>query len=109
MEVDFIKGGSNITITNEDFLELKKLRIKEDIPDYKIIKNHISDFGGHFAKIIKVNKIKYILMYINNEKSMLKVVYDSAMNEELGNGLQIEDQDEIIPMEALKAGNSKDV
>jgi hypothetical protein len=49
-----------------------------------------------FGKIIRVNKIKYFLMYFNNEADMMLAVYKSGMEEELGKGLQIKSQDEII-------------
>ncbi|PKY34094.1 hypothetical protein RhiirB3_453508 [Rhizophagus irregularis] len=64
--------------------------------DYTIIKDHIRKYGGHFAKIIKINKVKYILMYFKNEQDLFKATYDSVMNEDLGKGLQIKRQDEII-------------
>ncbi|PKY43592.1 hypothetical protein RhiirA4_457608 [Rhizophagus irregularis] len=40
--------------------------------------------------------MEYILMYFNNEQELFKVTYDSAMNEDLGNWLQIKDQNELI-------------
>lgn len=43
-----------------------------------------SEYGDHFAKIIKINKTRYILMYFNNEKDLMKAIYDSMMNEDLG-------------------------
>ncbi|RGB23155.1 hypothetical protein C1646_774943 [Rhizophagus diaphanus] len=35
-------------------------------------------------------------MYFINEKDMMKAIYDSTMNEDLGKGLQIKGQDETI-------------
>ncbi|PKB91878.1 hypothetical protein RhiirA5_447132 [Rhizophagus irregularis] len=40
-------------------------------------------YGGYFAKIIKINKVKYILTYFNNEQDLFKTTYDSVMNEDL--------------------------
>jgi hypothetical protein len=46
--------------------------------------------------IIKINKIKYILMYFNNENDLLKAIYKSTMEEDLGKGLKMKSQDELI-------------
>lgn len=43
-------------------------------------------YGGRFTKIIRVNKVKYILIYINNETDMMKAIFDSVMKN---------DQDEV--------------
>jgi hypothetical protein len=73
----------------------QKLNDQEnEMKDYTIIKDHIREYGDHFAKIIKISKVKYIIMYFNNEQDLLfKATYDS---EDLGKGLQIKAQDEII-------------
>lgn len=72
------------------------IELENEMNDYTIIKDHIWKYGGHFAKIIKINKVKYIIMYFNNEQDLFKATYDSVMNEDLGKGLQIKGQDEII-------------
>ncbi|CAB4433259.1 unnamed protein product [Rhizophagus irregularis] len=41
---------------------------------------------------MRVNKIKYILMYFNNENGLMKAIYDSTMKE----SLQLKMQDELI-------------
>ncbi|RGB37224.1 hypothetical protein C1646_757179 [Rhizophagus diaphanus] len=64
--------------------------------EFTIIKNYIVQYRGHFAKIIKMNKVKYILIYFNNEKDLLIAVYSSTMDEDLGKGLQMKGKDEII-------------
>ncbi|PKY50011.1 hypothetical protein RhiirA4_466241 [Rhizophagus irregularis] len=46
-------------------------------------------YGGHFAKIIKIDKIKYILIYFNSEKDLLQAIYKSTMDEDIGKGLQM--------------------
>ncbi|PKC04499.1 hypothetical protein RhiirA5_422179 [Rhizophagus irregularis] len=53
--------------------------------------------------------MKYDLMYFNNEQDLFKVTYQSAMTEDLGNGLQIKTQDEIIGKDGSfrKPGNRK--
>lgn len=53
-------------------------------------------YGGHFSKIIKINKIKYILIYFNYESDFLKAIYKSTMEEDVGKGLQMKGQDELI-------------
>ncbi|PKC71875.1 hypothetical protein RhiirA1_390209 [Rhizophagus irregularis] len=60
---------------------------------------HKFKYGGHFSKIIKANKIKYILMYFNNENDFLQAVYKSTMDESLGDGLKIKSQHELIGVE----------
>lgn len=56
-----------------------------------IIKKLNMEYGGHFAKVIKINKIKYILIC-----DLLKAIYQSTMEEEkLGDWLQIKSQDEL--------------
>ncbi|PKY55033.1 hypothetical protein RhiirA4_474229 [Rhizophagus irregularis] len=64
--------------------------------DYDVLKTNKLKYGGHFSKIIKVNKIKYILMLFNNENDLLKAIYKSTMDESLGEGLKIKSQDELI-------------
>ncbi|CAB4431328.1 unnamed protein product [Rhizophagus irregularis] len=119
MDEKFVKGGSNIALTRNDrtyFFRMfdakldasaikrryewqayKKLDKEElDQKDEKIIKDYNAALGGHFAKVIKINKIKYILMYFNNENDLLKAIYRSTMEEDLGKGLKIKLQDELI-------------
>ncbi|PKK70298.1 hypothetical protein RhiirC2_779881 [Rhizophagus irregularis] len=67
-----------------------------DVNEYTLIKDYLRNYGGHFAKIIKINKIKNILMFFNNEQNLFKATYESSMNEDLGKGLHIKEQDEII-------------
>uniref|UniRef100_U9UI57 Uncharacterized protein n=1 Tax=Rhizophagus irregularis (strain DAOM 181602 / DAOM 197198 / MUCL 43194) TaxID=747089 RepID=U9UI57_RHIID len=62
---------------------------KVDMEKYKVIKEHKENYGGHFAKIIKVNKIKHIQIYYNNEQDLMKAVYDSEMQENIGGRIQI--------------------
>ncbi|PKK60132.1 hypothetical protein RhiirC2_793779 [Rhizophagus irregularis] len=42
---------------------------------------------------MRVNKIKYILMYFNNENGLMKAIYDSTMKESLQ---LLKMQDELI-------------
>ncbi|CAB4417780.1 unnamed protein product [Rhizophagus irregularis] len=68
---------------------------KEEIEkkDDEIIKN----LRWSFCQIlIKINKIKYILIYFNNENDLMKAIYKSTMEEDLGKGLKIKLQDELI-------------
>ncbi|CAB4443436.1 unnamed protein product [Rhizophagus irregularis] len=65
----------------------------------QIIKEYKENYGGHFAKIIKVNKIKHIQIYYNNEQDLMKAVYDSEMQENIGGGIQI---NELIGKDLLK-------
>ncbi|EXX68037.1 uncharacterized protein OCT59_000195 [Rhizophagus irregularis] len=75
----------------------RKLDIEElEKKDKEIIKNYNATFGGHFAKVIKINKFKYILIYFNNENDLLNAIYRSTMVEDLGKGLKIKLQDELI-------------
>jgi hypothetical protein len=54
-------------------------------------------YGGHFSKIIKINKIKYVLIYFNNESDLLKAIYISTMKENnIEDALKIKSQDELI-------------
>ncbi|PKY56072.1 hypothetical protein RhiirA4_549063 [Rhizophagus irregularis] len=85
MEDKFLKGGSNIAITRNDrtfFFRMfdakldasaikkryewqayRKLDKEElDKKDEEIIKDYNAALSGHFAKVIKINKIRYILM-----------------------------------------------
>jgi hypothetical protein len=48
--------------TSSGYLVGKRLK-NFQLPDHKIIKDTIKEHGGFFAKIIKVNKVKYILIY----------------------------------------------
>lgn len=119
MEAIFIKGGSNITIKKNEWdyyfrmfdatlaekdiklryswQVVKKLEESEvSKEDCLLIKEYIGIYKGHFVKIIKVNKIKYILMYFNNGRDLLKAIYQSTMEDEMGKGLQIKGQNEII-------------
>ncbi|PKK58319.1 hypothetical protein RhiirC2_796507 [Rhizophagus irregularis] len=50
--------------------------------DHEIIKKYNVEFGGNFVKVIKINKIKYILIYFNNENDLMKAIYDSTMIED---------------------------
>uniref|UniRef100_U9U651 Uncharacterized protein n=1 Tax=Rhizophagus irregularis (strain DAOM 181602 / DAOM 197198 / MUCL 43194) TaxID=747089 RepID=U9U651_RHIID len=77
----------------------KKLNEESMKKEHEIIRDYNKNLGGHFAKIIKINKIKYILIYFNNESDLLKAIYRSTMEEDLGKGLQIKSQDELIGKE----------
>ncbi|PKK78108.1 hypothetical protein RhiirC2_770579 [Rhizophagus irregularis] len=91
---------------------VKKLNDQENEKnEYTIIKDCIKKYDGHrhFAKIIKINTVKYILMYFNNEQELFKATYDSAMNKDLSKGLQIKKQIELIGKDGFqKAEISKD-
>ncbi|PKC11695.1 hypothetical protein RhiirA5_412784 [Rhizophagus irregularis] len=39
---------------------------------------------------------KYILIYFNNENDMMKAIYDYAIEDDSGTGLQVKKQDELI-------------
>ncbi|EXX78291.1 hypothetical protein RirG_016300 [Rhizophagus irregularis DAOM 197198w] len=121
MEEIFLKGGSNIALTKNErtyFFRMfdaelnateikkryewqayKKLNEESMKKEHEIIRDYNKNLGGHFAKIIKINKIKYILIYFNNESDLLKAIYRSTMEEDLGKGLQIKSQDELIGKE----------
>ncbi|PKK55509.1 hypothetical protein RhiirC2_802219 [Rhizophagus irregularis] len=51
--------------------------------DYEIVKNVIGQYDGHFAKVIKIFKIKCILIYFNNERDTLEAIYRSTMDEDM--------------------------
>jgi hypothetical protein len=53
-------------------------------------------YGGHFAKILRVFGRKLILIYFNNETELMKALLDSGMKDELGQGLKIKSQNELI-------------
>lgn len=61
-----------------------------------IIEKYKVQYNCCFAKVIKVCKTNYILLYFNNKNSMMKVIYDSTTKDELGKGLQIKSQDELL-------------
>jgi hypothetical protein len=67
-----------------------------DISNSELIKKYIKKYGGHFAKILRVFGRKYVLIYFNNENDLMKALVDSAMVDELGNGLKLKSQDELI-------------
>ncbi|PKY61271.1 hypothetical protein RhiirA4_486019 [Rhizophagus irregularis] len=46
---------------------------------------------GSFRQDYQINKVRYILIYINNEKDLLQAIYTSTMEEEMGKGEQFED------------------
>ncbi|PKB97460.1 hypothetical protein RhiirA5_433118 [Rhizophagus irregularis] len=119
MEEIFVKGGSNIAIKKKDQYyffrmfdaKMSTTDIKKryewqaykkfiDLPgrsEYEGIKAENSKYAGHFSKIIKINKIKYILIYFNNESDLLRAIYKSTMEEDnMENGLKIKSQDELI-------------
>jgi hypothetical protein len=119
MDERFRIGGSNIAIKKNDLVyyfrmfdakmtpaDIKKRyewqaykRYNElpGTPEYTALKTMNTQYGGHFSKIIKINKIKYVLIYFNNEKDLLKAIYKSTMEEtNMENGLKIKSQDELI-------------
>ncbi|PKY52258.1 hypothetical protein RhiirA4_469775 [Rhizophagus irregularis] len=118
MEEKFLEGGSNIAIAKNDqyyffrmfdakldataikkryeWQAFKKLEDQSNVKEYAILKLYNLKYGGHFSKIIKINKIKYILIYFNNESDFLKAIYKSTMEEDVGKGLQMKGQDELI-------------
>lgn len=65
--------------------------IGNEVKNETIIKENIKKYSGHFGKIIRINKIKYILIYFNNKNDMMK-----GMNADIGSGLQLKSQDELI-------------
>jgi hypothetical protein len=67
-----------------------------DISDSDLYKKFIKKYGGHFAKILKVFGQKFILIYFNNENDLMKALLDSGMEDELGQGLKIKNQNELI-------------
>ncbi|RGB33715.1 hypothetical protein C1646_761418 [Rhizophagus diaphanus] len=73
-----------------------KIRLANDMESIFIKKDIVREYCGYFAKIVKISKDEIYLMYFNNEQDLFKVTYQSAMIEDLGNGLQINAQDEII-------------
>uniref|UniRef100_U9U762 Uncharacterized protein n=1 Tax=Rhizophagus irregularis (strain DAOM 181602 / DAOM 197198 / MUCL 43194) TaxID=747089 RepID=U9U762_RHIID len=74
-----------------------------------LVNQKLKKYGGHFAKIIKINKIKYILIYFNNENDMLQAIYRSTMDEDIGKGLQTKSQKELIGKDGVyrKTGINK--
>ncbi|PKY28730.1 hypothetical protein RhiirB3_445049 [Rhizophagus irregularis] len=119
MEEIFIKGGPNIAIKKKEqtyffrmfdakmsTTEIKKKYewqgYKKFIdlpgrPEHEGLKAANLKYGGLFSKIIKINKIKYILIYFKDEKDLMKAIYNSTMEEEnMENGLKIKSQDELI-------------
>ncbi|PKY27546.1 hypothetical protein RhiirB3_443310 [Rhizophagus irregularis] len=102
-ENTYARGGANITIFrnshqyffimfDSDLMtqELKG-KYRSEVLNSEIIKENIKKYGGFFRKIIRVNKIKYILIYFNNKNDMMK-----GMNDDIGSGLQLKSQDELI-------------
>ncbi|PKY58618.1 hypothetical protein RhiirA4_480687 [Rhizophagus irregularis] len=83
----------------------RKLDSKEtELKEHEIIKKYNAKFGGHFAKVIKINKINYILIYFNNENDLLKAIYNSTMEEDdINRGLKIKSQDEDAKSDILSA------
>ncbi|RGB28122.1 hypothetical protein C1646_673465 [Rhizophagus diaphanus] len=75
--------------------------------DFIIVKEYIKNHGGHFAKIIKINKIKYILIYFNNENDLLQAIYKSTMEENLGKELQMKGQDVLIGKDEVFKKNNR--
>lgn len=67
---------------------IKKIDVNSKKLDHEEIKEYIRIYDGHFAKII--NKIKYTLIYFNNEQDMMKAIH------EIGAGLLLKSQDELI-------------
>lgn len=65
---------------------VKRITIDKEVTDGTIIKEHIKKYGGHFGNIIKINKLKYILIYFDNENDMMNAVYKSGMEYEIGKG-----------------------
>ncbi|UZO06237.1 uncharacterized protein OCT59_026567 [Rhizophagus irregularis] len=92
MEEIFIKGGPNIAIKKKEQTYFLGWR-----PEHEGLKEENLKYGRLFSKIIKINKIKYILIYFNNEKDLMKAIYNSTMEEiNMENGLKIKSQDELI-------------
>jgi hypothetical protein len=68
--------------------------------EFNVVKDYVEKYGGHFAKIIKINKIKYILIYFNNENDLMQAIYRSTIDELIwGKGLIMKNQDELIGTE----------
>ncbi|GET67162.1 hypothetical protein GLOIN_2v1771116 [Rhizophagus irregularis DAOM 181602=DAOM 197198] len=91
-------GGGSDNHEDDGDINMSKLTIKRNtrVNDGEIIVEHIEKYGGHFGKVIRINKIKYILIYFNNENEMMNTIYKSAMEDKLGAGFQIKSQDELI-------------
>ncbi|POG74679.1 hypothetical protein GLOIN_2v1771116 [Rhizophagus irregularis DAOM 181602=DAOM 197198] len=70
---------------------VKKIVTGNDITDGEIIRENIKKYGGFFGKVIRVIKIKYILLYFNNENEIMNTFYKSGMEDEIGQGLQLKD------------------
>ncbi|PKC02625.1 hypothetical protein RhiirA5_424985 [Rhizophagus irregularis] len=120
MEEIFMKGGSNIAIkkNNDQFYYFRMFDVKmsatdikkryewqayKKIPkvylekkDFEVTKAFNLKFGGHFSNYIKINKIKYILIYFNNENDTLNTIYKSNMEDNIGEGFKLKSQDELI-------------
>ncbi|CAB4430987.1 unnamed protein product [Rhizophagus irregularis] len=74
---------------------VKRAKIDNEKSDDIIIKEHVRTYGGHFSKIIRINKVIYSNIF-NNENDLMKAIYDSAIKDDLGLGLRIKTQDNII-------------
>ncbi|PKY52981.1 hypothetical protein RhiirA4_485951 [Rhizophagus irregularis] len=90
MDELYPKGRSNIAVQRNE-------RSRKRREEHRLRNSYfIGQYGGHFAKVIKIFKIKYILIYFNNERDTLEAIYRSTMDEDMGKGLQMKSQEELI-------------
>ncbi|UZO03369.1 uncharacterized protein OCT59_023776 [Rhizophagus irregularis] len=66
-----------------------KLEVESLVKDSIVIKEHISKYGAFFWKVIKGSKMRFILLYFNNEFDLLVALEKSVRTETTGNGLQL--------------------
>ncbi|PKB95577.1 hypothetical protein RhiirA5_368003, partial [Rhizophagus irregularis] len=51
-----------------------------EITDGEIVKEYNKKYGGFFGKV-RINKLKYILIYFKNENDMMNAIYKSGMED----------------------------
>ncbi|PKY56190.1 hypothetical protein RhiirA4_476286 [Rhizophagus irregularis] len=121
------EGGVNVSITRKNrtfflrmfdsklaYAEVKeKFRwqaskeLGEDVckDDVKVIKEYVKTYHAFFGKIIRVNGMRFLILYFNRETDLMKAINDAIELHDIGNGLWIKKPTDFID----NNGNIKDL
>lgn len=61
----------------------KETGTMETMKDSEVIKHYNKKYGGFFGKIVRIDKIKYVLMYFNNESDVKRAISKSTMEDDI--------------------------
>ncbi|PKY57462.1 hypothetical protein RhiirA4_478540 [Rhizophagus irregularis] len=72
----------------------KKISIESNATTVELLKKILRNMKD-VSEVIRINKIRYILIYFNNENE-INAIYKSGMEDDMGLGIQLKSQDELI-------------